>query len=282
VAAVMVTANMMPFARIGNQLDVVVSSIGDAQSLVGGTLLMTPLKGVDGNVYALAQGPISIGGVGASGGGGGVTVNHLLVGRVADGATVEREIPMSLDGKASLTMMLFNPDFTTASRVADAINTSLGQPSAKMLDSGTVEILVPENRQPNVASFLADIERLNVVPDAVAKIVVNERTGTVVVGENVRISTVAISHGNLTISVRESAQVSQPQSFSRQGDTVVTPETQVVINQEKRNLMVVDGGATIGDLVSALNAIGVTPRDLISIFQSIKAAGALQAELEII
>ncbi len=151
-----------------------------------------------------------------------------------------------------------------------------------MLDSGTIEVHVPENRQSNVASFLADIERLNVIPDSVAKIVVNERTGTVVVGENVQISTVAISHGNLTISVRESAQVSQPQPFSRQGETVVTPDTQVVIEQEKRSLMVVDGGATIGDLVSALNAIGVTPRDLISIFQSIKAAGALQAELEII
>jgi flagellar P-ring protein FlgI len=282
VAAVMVTANMPPFARIGNRLDVVVSSIGDAQSLVGGTLLMTPLKGVDGNVYALAQGPISIGGVGASGGGGGVTVNHLLAGRVADGASVEREIPVRLDGKTSLTMMLFTPDFTTARRVSDAINTSLGQPTARMLDSGTIEVHVPENRQSNVASFLADIERLNVIPDSVAKIVVNERTGTVVVGENVQISTVAISHGNLTISVRESAQVSQPQPFSRQGETVVTPDTQVVIEQEKRSLMVVDGGATIGDLVSALNAIGVTPRDLISIFQSIKAAGALQAELEII
>lgn len=282
VAAVMVTANMPPFSRIGNQLDVLVSSIGDAQSLVGGTLLMTPLKGVDGNVYALAQGPISIGGVGASGGGGGVTVNHLLAGRVADGASVEREIPMNLDGRSSLTMMLFTPDFTTASRIADAINAALRHPSARMLDSGTIEICIPENRQLSVASFLADIEGLNVMPDAVAKVVVNERTGTVVVGENVRISTVAISHGNLTISVRESAQVSQPQSFSGQGETVVTPETQVVIEQEKRNLMVVDGGATIGDLVSALNAIGVTPRDLISIFQSIKAAGALQAELEII
>jgi flagellar P-ring protein precursor FlgI len=282
VAAVMVTANMPPFSRIGNRLDVLVSSIGDAQSLVGGTLLMTPLKGVDGNIYALAQGPISIGGVGASGGGGGVTVNHLLAGRVADGASVEKEIPVVLDGKTSLTMALLTPDFTTARRISDAINVALGQPSAKMLDSGTLEILIPENRRLDVASFLADIEHLVVVPDSVAKIVVNERTGTVVVGENVHISKVAISHGNLTISIRESAQVSQPQSFSGQGETVVTPDTQVVIEQEKRSLMVIDGGATIGDLVNALNAVGVTPRDLISIFQSIKAAGALQAELEII
>jgi flagellar P-ring protein FlgI len=206
----------------------------------------------------------------------------LLAGRVADGASVEREIPMSLDGKSSLTMMLFTPDFTTARRVSEAINTALGRPSAKMLDSGTLEIQIPEPQQMNVASFLAGIESLTVVPDSVAKVVVNERTGTVVVGENVRISTVAISHGNLSITIRESAQVSQPQPFSSQGETVVTPETQVVIEQEKRNLMVVDGGATIGNLVNALNAVGVTPRDLISIFQSIKAAGALQAELEII
>jgi flagellar P-ring protein precursor FlgI len=189
---------------------------------------------------------------------------------------------MSLDGKTSLTMTLYNPDFTTARRVSDAINSALGQSSARMLDSGTLEIYIPENRQMNVAAFLADIEGLTVVPDTVAKVVVNERTGTVVVGENVRISTVAISHGNLSISVRESAAVSQPQPFSEQGETVVIPETEVVIEEDQRNLMLVDGGATIGELVKALNAIGVTPRDLISIFQSIKAAGALQAELEII
>jgi len=282
VAAVMVTANMPPFSRIGNRIDVLVSSIGDAQSLVGGTLLMTALKGVDGNVYALAQGPVSIGGVGASGGGGSVTVNHLLAGRVADGATVEREIPMSLNGKTSLTMMLSESDFTTASRVAGAINTALGQPFAKMLDSGTLEIQIPKNRQDNVASFLADIEQLSVEPDTVAKVVVNERTGTVVMGENVHISTVAVSHGNLSIRIRESALVSQPAPFSEQGQTVVIPETEIALEEKERNLMVVNGGATIGELVSALNAIGVTPRDLISIFQSIKAAGALQAELEII
>jgi flagellar P-ring protein precursor FlgI len=282
VAAVMVTANMPPFSRIGNRLDVLVSSIGDAKSLVGGTLLMTPLKGVDGNVYALAQGPISIGGVGASGGGGSVTVNHLLAGRVTGGASVEKEIPMSLDGKTSLTMTLSEPDFTTARRVSDAINTALGGPVAKMLDSGTLEIKVPKSRQGNVASFLADLEHLPVTPDTVAKVVVNERTGTVVMGENVRISTVAVSHGNLSISIRESARVSQPGAFANQGDTVVVPETDIAIEEEQRNLMVVDGGATIGELVGALNAIGVTPRDLISIFQSIKAAGALQAELEII
>jgi flagellar P-ring protein precursor FlgI len=195
---------------------------------------------------------------------------------------VEKEIPMSLEGKTSLTMTLYNPDFTTANRVSEAINGALGQSSAKMIDSGTLEIKIPNNRQTNVAAFLADIERLPVIPDSVAKVVINERTGTVVMGENVRISTVAVSHGNLSISIRESAQVSQPAPFSEQGQTVVIPETEITLNQEQRNLMMVDGGATIGELVSALNAIGVTPRDLISIFQSIKAAGALQAELEII
>ncbi len=282
VASVMVTADMPPFSRIGSRLDVLVSSIGDAQSLVGGTLIMTPLKGVDGKIYALAQGPVSVGGVGASGGGGSVTVNHLEAGRIADGASVEREIPMSLEGKTSLTMMLSEPDFTTASRVSDAINTALGQSAAKTIDSGTLEIQIPKNRQGNVAAFLADIERLQVTPDSVAKVVINERTGTVVMGENVRISTVAISHGNLSISIQESAQVSQPAPLSTGGRTVVTPQTQISVEQEKKNLMVVNGGATIGELVSALNAIGVTPRDLISIFQGIKAAGALQAELEII
>jgi flagellar P-ring protein precursor FlgI len=282
VAAVMVTADMPPFSRIGNTLDVLVSSIGDAQSLVGGTLVMTPLKGVDGNVYALAQGPISIGGVGASGGGGSVTVNHLLAGRISDGATVEREIPMSLEGKTALTMMLSEPDFTTASRVEGAINTALGLSAARMLDSGTLEITIPENRRSNVAAFLADIEGLSVTPDAVAKVVVNERTGTVVMGENVRISTVAISHGNLSITISESAMVSQPSPLAEQGETVVVPRTDISVEEQQANLMVVDGGATIGELVGALNAIGVTPRDLISIFQSIKAAGALQADLEII
>ena len=280
VAAVMVTANMSPFARIGGRLDVLVSSIGDAKSLVGGTLLMTPLKGVDGGVYALAQGPVSIGGIGASGAGATTTVNHLLAGRIADGASVEREIPMVLDGKTNLTMMLFTPDFTTAERVADAVN--MAGASAKAVDSGTVEIRVPEGRQGNVAAFLASIENLSVTPDTVAKVVVNERTGTVVVGENVRISTVAVSHGNLSITVKENPMVSQPLPFSEGGRTVVIPQTEMVVEQEKKNLMLVKGSATIGELVKALNAIGVTPRDLISIFQSIKAAGALQAELEII
>jgi flagellar P-ring protein FlgI len=281
VAAVMVTAKMQPFSRIGNRVDVMVASVGDAKSLVGGTLLLTPLRGVDGNIYALAQGPISVGGFGGGGAGGAVTKNHLLAARVSDGGSIERELPVVLDGKESLTMTLFNPDFTTALRVSQSINDAMGEAVAKALDSGTVGLSIPERQRSNVAGFLARLETLNVAPDMVAKIIVNEKTGTVVVGENVRISTVAISHGNLSISVRESAEVSQPKAFSG-GETVVTPKTDVEIKEENNKLMVIESGSTIRELVKALNAIGVTPRDLISIFQSIKAAGALQAELEII
>lgn len=281
VAAVMVTAKMPPFARAGHRMDVVVSSLGDAKSLVGGTLLLTPIKGVDGNVYALAQGPLSVGGAGASGGGGGVTVNHLLVGRISSGATVEREIPVVLAGKESLNMTLFHPDFTTAQRVASAINADFGSPVATMLDSATLRLQVPEKMKERVAPFLARVETIQVIPDAVAKVIVNEKTGTVVMGATVRISTVAIAHGNLSISVQETLDVSQPGPFS-EGQTVVTPQTEVDILEEKNKLMVVQSGSTIGELVAALNAIGVTPRDLISIFQTIKAAGALQAELIII
>lgn len=281
VAAVMVTAKMPPFSRIGNRIDVMVSSVGDAKSLVGGTLLLTPLRGVDGKVYALAQGAVSVGGVGAGGEGGSVTKNHLLVARVAGGGSIEREVPVSLNGKETLTLTLFNPDFTTALRVSETINNTFQNPVARAMDSGTLSLAIPENHQANVAGFLARIETLNVIPDTVAKIIVNEKTGTVVVGENVRISTVAISHGNLSISVRESQDVSQPQPFG-EGTTVVAPQTDIQITEDANKLMVIESRSTIRELVRALNAVGVTPRDLISIFQSIKAAGALQAELEII
>lgn len=282
VAAVMVTAKMPPFARIGNRIDVLLSSIGDAKSLVGGTLLLTPLRGVDGKVYALSQGPVSVGGFGAGGASGsGVTKNHLLAARIAGGATVEREIPLSLEGKQVLTMTLSNPDFTTALRISDTINEAIGRQVANALDSGTLRLNVPVDMQNNITEFLAKIETLDVIPDTVAKIVVNEKTGTVVIGQNVRISTVAVSHGNLSISIKESPKVSQPAPFS-EGETVITPQSDIEVREEENKLMIVPGGSTIGELVRALNAVGVSPRDLISIFQSIKAAGALQAELEII
>jgi len=283
VAAVMVTAKMPPFSRTGSRIDVLVSSIGDAQSLVGGTLLLTQLKGADGKVYALGQGPISVGGFGAQGASGSsVTKNHLLAGRIADGATVEREIPVAFSEKKSLTLTLFNPDFTTALRMSDSINNAVGETVSRPVDSGTLQLKVPESYREHVPGFLAKLESLHVEPDAVARIVVNEKTGTVVIGEKVRISTVAVAHGNLSIVIKESFNVSQPQPFSRGGETVVTPESDVEVEEPKEKLMIVKAGANINDLVRALNAIGVTPRDLISIFQSIKAAGALQAELEII
>lgn len=283
VAAVMVTAKMPPFAKVGNRIDVLISSIGDAQSLVGGTLLLAQLKGADGRIYALAQGPISVGGVGATGASGSsVTKNHLLAGRITDGATIEREIPVALSEKESFTLSLFNPDFTTVLRMSESINTAMGAPVSRALDSGNLKLAVPDAYQNRVPSFLARVESLQVEPDAVARVVVNEKTGTVVIGEKVRISTVAVAHGNLSITIKESSNVSQPAPFSRVGETVVTPESDVEIEEPSEKLMVLQSGTTIGELVRALNAIGVTPRDLISIFQSIKAAGALQAELEII
>ncbi len=283
VAAVVVTAKLPPFARIGSKMDVVVSSIGDAKSLVGGTLLFTPLRGADDNVYALAQGPISVGGVGASGASGSsVTKNHLLAARIAGGATIEREVAFSLNGKKDLTLTLLNPDFTTALRMSETINAAMGEDVSKALDSGTLELNVPETYREDISRFLANVEVLEVDPDTVARIVVNEKTGTVVIGKNVRISTVAVSHGNLSITIKETQNVSQPRPFTETGQTTVTTESDIEIRESDNKLMVIDGGATIGELVRALNAIGVTPRDLISIFQSIKAAGALQAELKII
>lgn len=282
IAAVIVTADIPAFARIGNKIDVVASSIGDAKSLSGGTLLLTPLKGVDGQVYALAQGPVTLGGVGAGGARGSTQKNHLQVARIANGASVEREIPVALDGKKSLILSLFNPDFTTVKRVADTINASIGEGVAEAVDSSALRLNIPETMQENkVAEFLADIETLSIVPDTRAKVVVNEKTGTVVIGENVTISTVAVAHGNLTVTIKKSSEVSQPEPFT-QGETVTRPQREVAVDEEKVKVMPLQGGATIGELVKGLNSIGVSPRDLITILQSIKASGALQAELEII
>ena len=304
VAAVMVTAMIPPFARIGNKIDVVVSSIGDAKSLQGGTLLLTPLRGVDRKVYALAQGPVAVGGFTARGAArGGVTKNHTTAGRIARGATIEREIPVSMEDKQEFLITLNNPDFTTAVRVCNAINEKLGRVLATTTDSGTLKLQVPEDFQDRVVQMVALVENLEVTPDTVAKVVLNEKTGTVVIGENVRISTVAVAHGSLSIQIKERIMVSQPQPFAPAppegastqqfqlqdgvvmgpgGQTVVSPDSEVSTQEEKNRLLLVPSGTTIGELVRALNAIGVTPRDLITIFQSIKAAGALQAELEII
>jgi len=283
VAAVMVTAELPPFASQGSRIDVLVSSLGDAESLQGGTLLFTPLRAADGQVYAVAQGPVSTGGFTVSGNSGDqVQKNFPTVGRVVGGAFVEKEIHTNFNQKDSLTLALHEPDFTTAARVAQAINRAFYSQLARTENAGSIHVSVPENYLGDTVQFVTMIESLGVTPDMVSKVVVNERTGTVIMGENVRISTIAIAHGNLSIQIDESQNVSQPLPFSNRGQTVVTPESEIVVQEGKNPLFLVESGVSIGEVVKALNALGVTPRDLIAIFQALKAAGALQAELEII
>jgi flagellar P-ring protein precursor FlgI len=283
VAAVMVTADLPAFARTGSRIDVLVSSIGDADNLQGGNLLFTPLKAADGQVYAVAQGPISTGGFAVgSASGTGVQKNFPTVGRVVNGALIEKEISIDFNHKKSLTLTLQQPDFTTASRVAQAINIAFYEQIARTLDAGTIEIKVPEKYWGNTVPMVTMIERLGVTPDTTSKVVINERTGTVIMGENVRISTIAIAHGNLSIEIKEDQRVSQPLLFSTTGRTVVTPESEVAVQEGNNPIFLVESGVSIGEVVKALNALGVSPRDLIAIFQALKAAGALQAQLEII
>lgn len=282
IAAVAVTAVLPPFARVGSRLDVLVSSLGDAKSLQGGTLLLTQLKGADNQIYALGQGPVSVGGFAAGGeAGGGITKNHPTAGRIANGATVEREIPFDFASKDEITLALNDPDFTTATRAVAAINRSLHGSYASSKDSGTISIKIPPADKDRLVATLASLENLEIAPDTVAKVIIDERNGTVVMGENVRLSTVAVAHGNLMIQIKERPRISQPLPFSK-GTTVVVPDTSITVKEGKDRLMVLPEGINIGQVVTALNAIGVTPRDLIAILQAIKAAGALQAELQII
>jgi flagellar P-ring protein precursor FlgI len=282
VAAVMVTADLPPFARDGNKVDVLVSSIGDATSLQGGTLLLTALKGVDNRIYALAQGPLLVGGFASSGAaGGGVQKNHPTVARIPGGASVEREVPFHFAMMKDLVISLNDPDFTTAMRVTEAINSKLGKSLASPLDAGTVRIEVPEGMRKNLVGLVASLQQIDIEPDSTARVILDERTGTVVMGRDVRISSVAIAHGNLSVTIKEDKTVSQPAPFSK-GQTVVTPQSNVKVKEDQKKLMVVPEGTSLGEVVKGLNAIGVSPRDLISIFQAIKAAGALQADLEII
>ncbi len=279
-AAVVVTAELPPFVKPGQRVDVLVSSIGDAKSLQGGTLLLTPLQGPDGKVYALAQGPVSIGGFGAAGAGAAVQVNHPTVGRVPNGAIVERTVPVDLNGKDSLRLSFRETDFTTVSRAVTAINAYLKGRYARALDGRTIKLTVPPRYRGRVVALLAEIGDLEVMPDVPARVVIDERTGTVVMGENVRISRVAVAHGNLSVEIRETPQVVQPQPFAG-GETVVVPRTEIRAREEKARIVIFEEGASIGELVRALNAVGATPRDLIAVLQAIKAAGALQAELVI-
>jgi flagellar P-ring protein precursor FlgI len=281
VAAVMVTADLPPFAKAGNTIDVLVSSIGDADNLSGGSLLMTPLKSADGNVYAVAQGPVTIGALAFGGKAASVQKNHPTVGRIPGGAIVEREVPFKLGQQGMVTYELEQADFTTASRMAGVINSHFGQHLATAVDSGSLNIQIPNDFLGNAIDFIANLESLTIAPDTSAKIVVNEKTGTIVMGEEVRISTVAVSHANLSIVISETAGVSQPNPLA-QGTTEVVPQTAIDVVEEKANLVVMEMGVSIGDVAKALNAIGATPRDLIAIFQAIKAAGALHAELVIL
>jgi len=282
VAAVMVTANLPPFSKAGTTIDVTVSSIGDATSLLGGVLLMTPLRGADGEVYAVAQGPVVVGGFSATGAGATMQKNHPTVGRIPNGATIEREIGYEFIKSDSIIISLKMQDFTTARRIEERIN-SLYNDIAYAKDAGTVYVKIPDPVKETPVKFLSLIENLDVKPDMVAKIVVDEKTGTIVIGENVRISTVAISQGNISVMIKEDYKVSQPLPFAPQtAQTVVTPDTRIRAEEDKGKLFIVEGDVTIRELVNALNAVGVSTREMISILQAIKAAGALHAELEII
>ena len=282
VATVMVTAELPSFARQGDRIDVTVSSVGDSKSLQGGTLLMTPLKGPDSNTYGVAQGPLSIGGFEVAGGGAGAQKNHLTVGRVVDGALVEKELPHKFNAKGELIFALKKTDFTTARRISQAINNELKDQSAFVMDGRTIKVEVPKYYLNNTSELIARIETLNVEPDIVARVIVDERTGTVVMGENVRISTVAVAHGSLFIQIKgEPAVDDDPPPVAEPG-SVNPVRTAVPIEEGEDKLLVMSKGASLGDIVNGLNAIGVTPRDLIAILQSIKAAGALHAELVVI
>ena len=278
VAAVMVTANLPPFARPGSRIDVAVSALGDATNLMGGQLLVTPLLGADGEVYAVAQGAVSTGAVAARGAGASVTRGVPTSARIASGAIIEREIPYQLNARDQLRLALRNPDLTTARRIAFAINRAMGANSATAIDPRTV-VLAMNGREP--MGFLAGIDQLRVEPDQTARVIIEEASGTIVMGANVRVSTVGIAQGNLTIRVTETPQVSQPNALAG-GQTVVTPRTNIEIDdQADRKVGVLRGGVTLEELVRGLNSLGVGPRDLISILQAIKAAGALQAEMEL-
>ncbi len=279
-ASVIVTASLPPFPRAGNRVDTIVSALADAKNLQGGTLLMTPLKGPDGKVYGVAQGPVSIGGFSAGGGRASVQKNHPTVGRVPNGMIIEREIGYSLNKLDRIRLILRTPDFTVASNMVREINRALKGGYAEAIDPSTLQLTVPEHYRGRIVAMMRLIEQINVNTDTPAKVVINERTGTLVIGEQVRISPVAIAHGGLTIEVKTEFQVSQPAPFSG-GSTVVVPQTEVQAKEKKAHLVEVSG-ASLGEVVRALNAMGVTSRDLIAILQALKSAGALKAELEII
>ena len=283
IATVIVTADLPAFAKHGDSIDVTVSSLGDAKSLQGGTLLMTPLKGTDNNTYAVAQGPISIGGFSVQGAARGVQKNHLTVGRISNGGLVEKEIKSNFNIKDEIILALKKTDFTTASRITKAINNDMKDEVATMLDGRTVRIQLPKFYLNNASDLVTKIESIEVAPDTEAKVIIDERTGTVVMGENVRISSVAVAHGALFVQIKEEPVVSQPPALaSETAETVVLPRTRISVGEGEDKLLVIPKSVSLGDVVQGLNSIGVTPRDLIAILQAIKSSGALHARLELI
>jgi flagellar P-ring protein precursor FlgI len=281
VAAVMVTANLPAFGTQGTRIDITVSALGDSKSLQGGTLLVTPLLGADGNVYAVGQGSVAINGFQAEGEAAKITRGVPTVGRIANGAIIEREIDFALNRLNQVRLALRNADFTTAKRIAAAINDFIGTSTAEPLDQSTVQVNVPQQYSGNVVSLLTEIEQLQIEPDLAAKIVIDERSGIIVMGRDVRVSTVAVAQGNLTVTISEAPQVSQPAPFSRGGQTRVVPRTKIGVHEDGKKFAVVREGVSLQQLVDGLNALGIGPRDLIAILQAIKAAGAIQAEIEV-
>lgn len=281
VAAVMVTANLPPFGTQGTRIDVTVSALGDATSLQGGTLIVTPLMGADGEVYSVAQGSVAVIGFNAQGEAAQIVRGVPTTGRISNGGLIEREIPFALNDLTTVRLALRNPDLTTARRISAAVNDFIGKGVAEPMDPATVALQVPKNYQGNLVQLLTEIEQLRVEPDQLAKIVIDERSGIIVMGQDVRVSTVAVAQGNLTVTITESPVASQPAPFS-DGETVVTPRTDITVDTDKnRRLAILKQGVNLRQLVDGLNAIGVGPRDLIAILQAIKAAGALQAEIEV-
>lgn len=280
VAAVIVTAELPAFARGGTRIDITVSSLGDAENLLGGTLLVTPLIGADGEVYAVAQGSLVVGGFKVSGAAETLVKGVPTSARIPNGAIVEREMGFNLASLESLNIQLHNPDLTTARRITEAINAFVGEPAATMLDPATVRLSVPETYEGSLLSLLTDVEQIRVEPDQPARVVIDEQTGVIVIGSQVRVDEVAIAQGSLTIRVTETAQVSQPSPFATTGETVTVPRTEITVDEgADRRLAVLERGVSLQELVDGLNALGIGPRDMISILQAIRAAGALQAEI---
>jgi flagellar P-ring protein FlgI len=281
VAAVMVTANLPAFATQGTRLDVTVSALGDAKSLQGGTLLVTPLLGADGEVYAVAQGSLAIAGFQAEGEADKITRGVPTVGRISNGALIEREIEFQLNTQKAVRLSLRNPDLTTAKRIAAAINDFMGANTAEPTDPSTIAIQIPPKYRGNMIQLLTEVEQLRVEPDQTARIIIDERSGIIVMGKDVRVTTVAVAQSNLTVTISEQPQVSQPDALSN-GETVVVPRTGVTVDTGEGNkLAMVREGVTLRELVDGLNALGIGPRDLIAILQAIKASGALQADIEV-